>query len=699
MRTAGRRLLGLLLLLALVAAAGLAAPAYAAQDQEEEQEQEEITNIEEIIVVTASRTEQLLLESPVATSVIDSAEIALSPAKNYADLMRGVPGLNVTQTSARDINMSSRSATSTLDASQLVLVDGRSVYLDFFGFVAWDLLPLDFSEIEQIEVVRGPGSAVWGANAMSGVVNIITKTPRAYGNGFRVRAGGGERSTGFGAFTWTGTRPKTAWKLSAAYYTQDAWDRPPPLDNGIPRDGFPNTGTSQPKADGRVDFITGAESTVSLSAGIAGTGGTIHTGIGPFQIQDGTSLWYARADYNWRNLNVRAFANVLDGEGINLLNGLLFLFESQTYDISATNTSEFGGRHSVTYGGSFRSVNFDLSIARADEGRKEGGGFAQLGLSLNDNFSIDAGVRADSFSNIDDPVVSPRGAVLFRPTGRPNHVVRAGFGRAFRTPSLINNHIEVTIFNAVQLPIVGRYIFPSRVAGNPDLVEERADQIEIGYRGSVDNGKFSWDLSAYRSETKDSMDFYTAGVYTFFDPPPGFPPPFMCTLPGAPVPPCPPGYPGSVLLPSLFSYRNIGNTINKGIEIGLRMQPMARNTVTASYSYQADPEIEGVPEDEVGRPPNHRFNVGWNGYKNDWFYSAAFNYTDEAYWTDVLDSRFWGTTDAFSTVDASIGVMLLDGLAEASLRATNLFNEDALQHIFGDIIGRRIVAEFSMTIQ
>ena len=54
--------------------------------------------------------------------------------------------------------------------------------LGVFGFVAWDLLPLDFSEIEQVEVVRGPGSAVWGANAMSGVVNIITKTPRAYGN-------------------------------------------------------------------------------------------------------------------------------------------------------------------------------------------------------------------------------------------------------------------------------------------------------------------------------------------------------------------------------------------------------------------------------------------------------------------------------------------------------------------------------------
>ena len=164
MRSTRMRAIGLLLLLAMVAVPAFGSPASPAQEEGQEQEQE-VQTIEEVVVVTASRTEQLLLESPVAISVIDSADIALSPAKNYADLMRGVPGLNITQTSARDINMSSRSATSTLDASTLVLIDGRSVYLDFFGFVAWDLLPLDFGEIEQIEVIRGPGSAVWGANA------------------------------------------------------------------------------------------------------------------------------------------------------------------------------------------------------------------------------------------------------------------------------------------------------------------------------------------------------------------------------------------------------------------------------------------------------------------------------------------------------------------------------------------------------
>ncbi len=59
-----------------------------------------------------------------------------------------------------------------------MLLDGRSIYLDFFGIVLWDFLPTNLTDIKQIEVIRGPASAVWGANALTGVVNIITKSPR-----------------------------------------------------------------------------------------------------------------------------------------------------------------------------------------------------------------------------------------------------------------------------------------------------------------------------------------------------------------------------------------------------------------------------------------------------------------------------------------------------------------------------------------
>ncbi|HEY7445370.1 MAG TPA: TonB-dependent receptor plug domain-containing protein, partial [Vicinamibacterales bacterium] len=133
---------------------------------------------EEVVVVSATRSEQQLVNAPAAVSVIDTATIESSPSTNVGDLLRAVPGMNVTQVSARDINITTRGATSTLSTSQLALVDGRSVYLDFFGMVMWDLVPTNPHEIKQIEVVRGPASAVWGANAMTGVVNVITKSPR-----------------------------------------------------------------------------------------------------------------------------------------------------------------------------------------------------------------------------------------------------------------------------------------------------------------------------------------------------------------------------------------------------------------------------------------------------------------------------------------------------------------------------------------
>ena len=119
-------LLSAALLAPLLSTTARAAPIRdpAQQEQEEQQQEQQTTNIQEVVVVTASRTEELLLEAPTAITVIAADDIALSPAQNYADLMRGVPGLNVIQTSARDVSMSSRSSTNTLDASQLVLIDG-----------------------------------------------------------------------------------------------------------------------------------------------------------------------------------------------------------------------------------------------------------------------------------------------------------------------------------------------------------------------------------------------------------------------------------------------------------------------------------------------------------------------------------------------------------------------------------------------
>src|SRR3954462_6493810 len=137
-----------------------------------------IASVTDTVVVSASRSDERLIDAPATMTVIPSDVLASTPAQNYGDLLRAVPGVNVIQLSARDINVTNRQGTATLTNSQLVLLDDRSIYLDFFGLVLWDFLPTNLSDVRQIEVIRGPASAVWGANAVTGVVNILTKTPR-----------------------------------------------------------------------------------------------------------------------------------------------------------------------------------------------------------------------------------------------------------------------------------------------------------------------------------------------------------------------------------------------------------------------------------------------------------------------------------------------------------------------------------------
>src|SRR5215831_1802348 len=149
-----------------------------AEQKPEEKPADQPQKYEETVVVSASKTEEKLINAPATMTVVGPETIQSAPTQNFAELLRTVPGVNITQVSPRDINITTRAATSTLATGNLALLDGRTLYQDFFGFVMWDFLPVNLNEIKQVEVIRGPASAVWGANALYGVVNVITKSPR-----------------------------------------------------------------------------------------------------------------------------------------------------------------------------------------------------------------------------------------------------------------------------------------------------------------------------------------------------------------------------------------------------------------------------------------------------------------------------------------------------------------------------------------
>jgi iron complex outermembrane receptor protein len=689
-------------------------------EQKPEQKPGEQPRYEETVVVSASKAEEKLVDAPATMSVITTQTIETAPTRNFAELLRSVPGVNVTQISARDINITSRNATGTLATGQLALLDGRSLYQDFFGFVMWDFLPVNFNEVKQIEVIRGPASAVWGANALNGVVNVITKSPREMqGTSAVFGFGGFERANdeGAGALWYVSgshaqaVNDRWAYKLSAGAYSQDPLSRPTgtiPCDAGPalcgplrnPYPPFANQGTTQPKFDLRADYDYEDGRRLSFAGGLAGTDGIMHTGIGPFDIQSGTVMAYAKANYSSGAFRASFFTNILNGDANNLLTSdpltgqpITFDFGTNTYDLEASNVQAFASRHVLSYGGNLRFNFYDLSIAPSSDDRAEFGAYAQDEIFLSDMFRWVVGARVDRFDFIDDFVFSPRTTFMIKP--EENQTVRVSYNRAYRSPSVINNHLNVVIGQplgplAVAFPPLAGYQLPVNIVGNPDLEEQLLDAFEIGYSAVVNRAVLSaaWYTNWLQNEILFSED--VSGRYSAANPPAGWPlNPLVIAGLGA----------QGIFLPGRFTYQNFGKSRNQGFELGVTTPVNNHLDVFANYSWQGEPDVDESGENtidasELNIPPAHRFNAGGAFTYGRFLGNLSVSYTDGAFWQDVLGDGFQGTTDSYTLVNAGFGMKWAGDRVTTTLKIVNLGNDDVQQHIFGDITKRQIVGEF-----
>ena len=133
----------------------------------------------DIQVTTVSKKEQKLARTAAAVFVLGAEEIRRSGALTLPDLLRLVPGVQVAQIDANAWAIAIRGFNSRYSNKVLVLVDGRVVYNTTFSGVYWDQVDIPVEDIERIEVIRGPGATVWGANAVNGVINVITRPAKA----------------------------------------------------------------------------------------------------------------------------------------------------------------------------------------------------------------------------------------------------------------------------------------------------------------------------------------------------------------------------------------------------------------------------------------------------------------------------------------------------------------------------------------
>jgi hypothetical protein len=146
-------------------------------------------------------------------------------------------------------------------------------------------------------------------------------------------------------------------------------------------------------------------------------------------------------------------------------------------------------------------------------------------------------------------------------------------------------------------------------------------------------------------------------------------------------------------LPSRFTYKNFGESTTQGLELGVNAVVNRYVSGFANYSYQADPDPKDFELTELNLPPNNRFNVGANVTYGRFLGNLSVSYADDAFWQDVLNDPYHGTTDAYTLVNAAFGVRWGSDKVTTSIKFVNLGNSDVQQHIFGDITKRQIVGE------
>ena len=642
----------------------------------------------DLIQVTGLRRLEKLINAPATMTVLSEEAIGAAPSPTFVELMRGVPGVNVTQISARDVNITLRAPTGSLENSTLVLLDGRSIYQDFFGFVMWDFMPIDAVQMKQIEVIRGPASAVWGSNALTGVVNVITRTPRELaerakaGNTVSIQFGQVDRSRrddsfdGGGLFTINATHAQApterfAFKISGGLLAQEAFIRPigpVPNDRGATYPAFPNQGTRQPKLDARADYdfpdcqgaLRKCPRKLILAGGIAGTDGIIYTGLGPLDVQSGSTFKYGRVAYQHDEFRIQGFVNSLNGEGPLMLqldaqgHATNQTFENQAYDVEASNV-HIAKRHVLSYGGNFRDNRFDLSLAPDGHHRAEGGVYVQDELFFSDQVRLFVGTRVDWFGLLDKSVFSPRTTLLVTP--RPKHALRFSVNRAFRAPSFLNSYIDFSFF----VPSESGLPVQAVAEGNPDLKEEALMAYETGYTGAF--GPITVGAAVFLHDDRDQILFTNEDNAD------------------------------SVTSPVRFTYQNFDQIISKGFELSVDGRINEAVAGFANYTWQGRPEEHGFGEDQINIPPRHHFNVGVNYGRRRYFGTASVSYQSHAYWQDVLDRPYHGWTEPYTLVNAGAGIHSIDRAMTVAMRVTNLLNRSVQQHVFGDVIKRAITGE------
>jgi hypothetical protein len=412
----------------------------------------------------------------------------------------------------------------------------------------------------------------------------------------------------------------------------------------------------------------------------------------------GADLAYAQVRYEREGWRARAFMHWLRGADLpNLLSvdptgrPIRLDFDTKSFDVSASRTWVLGA-HAVTAGGNFRRNVFTrISTAPAAPDRSQGGAYLHSRLQW-ERLALDLAGRLDKSQSVSGVMFSPRAALLFRPV--TGHVLRVAGGQSQRVPTAVDQHIDISVIGGV-LPLAlidpsfGSAIFPFvvRSTGAPDVRPESRLTVEAAYTAAAAPGTMG--ITVWRSRLNDPIALVPSSPYSSLNVPAGWP------LPGVVLDAL---AAQGVVIPSEIRTLNLGPLDSHGLEASWSRALAGGVTGFANYSWQSRPRPAGVtgqtppyPPGLVSVPPSHRFNAGASYDRNRWLGSATISRVSSAFWSDVLTPAFWGPTESYTLVGATIGVRVAPERLTILLKGTNIYNQSVQQHVFGDIF-RRVVS-------
>jgi len=291
-------------------------------------------------VTGVTRRAESYAHSPAAVFVLTGEDIRRSGARSIAEALRLVPGLFVGRSNAQTYAVGARGFSAGNSDKLQVLVDGRSVYTPLTSAVFWDVLDTYLPDLERIEVIRGPGATVWGANAVNGVINIVTR-PTSETQGTHVHLGGGNEEKAFGGFR--SGRPLGDWGHGRAY--AKAWERDA---SRLAGGGDAADGQSQVQAGSRIDAALGRWGRLAASGDIYQ--GNQHSSTGDVAVA-GRNLG-AEWTYAWAQAGDTHLRFYYDGYERDIPG--VFAENRDTLDLSLLHNQSPLGRHRLSVGGGAR---------------------------------------------------------------------------------------------------------------------------------------------------------------------------------------------------------------------------------------------------------------------------------------------------------------------------------------------------------